>query len=106
MQRWVKRRDADARGCLEYVRFISASHGFDRDADALSERRLAQVRDERTDARMTIATKAGRRLNPHIASGYNRDNLTRFVERSLKNLDAEAHKEIIERSIKSLDNLN
>jgi aryl-alcohol dehydrogenase-like predicted oxidoreductase len=37
-----------------------------------------------------IATKAGRRLNPHTTAGYNRANLTAFVERSLKNLDVEA----------------
>jgi aryl-alcohol dehydrogenase-like predicted oxidoreductase len=31
-------------------------------------------------------TKAGRRLEPHVASGYNRENLTAFIDRSLKNL--------------------
>jgi aryl-alcohol dehydrogenase-like predicted oxidoreductase len=36
-----------------------------------------------------VATKAGRRLVPHIASGYNRKNLFAFVERSLKNLQTE-----------------
>jgi len=36
-----------------------------------------------------IATKAGRRLDPHTADGYNRANLTAFVERSLKNLDTD-----------------
>jgi aryl-alcohol dehydrogenase-like predicted oxidoreductase len=36
-----------------------------------------------------VATKAGRRLNPHTADGYNRQNLTAFIERSLKNLDIE-----------------
>jgi aryl-alcohol dehydrogenase-like predicted oxidoreductase len=33
-----------------------------------------------------VATKAGRRLDPHVSSGYNRKNLTSFVNRSLKNL--------------------
>jgi len=37
-----------------------------------------------------IATKAGRRLDPHTAAGYNRENLAAFVERSLKNLETEA----------------
>jgi aryl-alcohol dehydrogenase-like predicted oxidoreductase len=37
-----------------------------------------------------VATKAGRRLDPHAAGGYNRANLTAFVERSLKNLNTEA----------------
>jgi aryl-alcohol dehydrogenase-like predicted oxidoreductase len=57
--------------------------------DGRSERLLAQLRKERHDE-FYIATKAGRRLNPHVASGYNRQNLTAFVERSLKNLETEA----------------
>lgn len=36
-----------------------------------------------------VATKAGRRLDPHVASGYTRANLAGFVERSLQNLDVE-----------------
>ena len=57
--------------------------------DGRSERLLAQLRKERPEE-FHIATKAGRRLDPHIASGYNRKNLTAFVERSLKNLKTEA----------------
>jgi aryl-alcohol dehydrogenase-like predicted oxidoreductase len=57
--------------------------------DGRSERLLAQLRKERPEE-FHIATKAGRRLDPHIASGYNRQNLTAFVERSLKNLETEA----------------
>jgi aryl-alcohol dehydrogenase-like predicted oxidoreductase len=53
--------------------------------DGRSERLLAQLRRERNEP-IYIATKAGRRLDPHVASGYNRQNLTAFVERSLKNL--------------------
>jgi aryl-alcohol dehydrogenase-like predicted oxidoreductase len=56
--------------------------------DGLSERLVAQLRRERSET-IYITTKAGRRLNPHNAQGYNRDNLTAFVERSLKNLDTE-----------------
>jgi aryl-alcohol dehydrogenase-like predicted oxidoreductase len=37
-----------------------------------------------------VATKAGRRLSPHVADGYNRANLSAFVERSLRNLGVEA----------------
>jgi len=40
-------------------------------------------------SKFIIATKAGRRLDPHEASDYNKKNLTSFVERSLKNLDVE-----------------
>jgi len=57
--------------------------------DGRSERLLAQLRKERSEE-FHIATKAGRGLNPHVASGYNRQNLTSFVERSLTNLDTEA----------------
>lgn len=57
--------------------------------DGHSERLLKQLRSERTE-KIYIATKAGRRLNPHTAAGYNRENLTAFVERSLQNLGTEA----------------
>ncbi len=57
--------------------------------DGHSERLLAQLRRQHRET-IYIATKAGRRLDPHVAEGYNRVNLTAFVERSLKNLDTEA----------------
>jgi len=53
--------------------------------DGRSERLLAQLRSERSE-RFYVATKAGRRLDPHVAGGYNRENITAFVERSLRNL--------------------
>ncbi len=64
------------------VNFFDTADGY---GDGRSERLLGQLRRERSE-RIYIATKAGRRLRPHIASGYNRQNLTAFVERSLKNL--------------------
>jgi aryl-alcohol dehydrogenase-like predicted oxidoreductase len=57
--------------------------------DGRSEKLLAKLRQEHSE-KIIIATKAGRRLNPHNAQGYNRANLTAFVERSLKNLQTEA----------------
>jgi aryl-alcohol dehydrogenase-like predicted oxidoreductase len=57
--------------------------------DGHSERLLARLRQERKEP-FHVATKAGRRLDPHVASGYNRENLTAFVERSLRNLEVEA----------------
>jgi aryl-alcohol dehydrogenase-like predicted oxidoreductase len=57
--------------------------------DGHSERLLAQLKRERREE-IRIATKAGRRLDPHVAGGYNRENLTAFVERSLKNLETDA----------------
>jgi aryl-alcohol dehydrogenase-like predicted oxidoreductase len=56
--------------------------------DGRSERLLAQLRRERAEP-FYVATKAGRRLNPHVAGGYNRENITAFVERSLRNLDVD-----------------
>ncbi|KPL76530.1 aldo/keto reductase [Ornatilinea apprima] len=56
--------------------------------DGRSERLMARLRKERSEP-FHIITKAGRRLNPHVASGYNRQNLTAFVERSLKNLNTD-----------------
>jgi len=53
-----------------------------------SEQLLARFLKECRDP-IFIATKAGRRLNPQIASGYNLQNLTAFVENSLKNLNIE-----------------
>jgi aryl-alcohol dehydrogenase-like predicted oxidoreductase len=56
--------------------------------DGRSERLVAQLRREHK-GQIYITTKAGRRLNPHTADGYNRKNLSAFVERSLKNLDTD-----------------
>ena len=56
--------------------------------DGRSERLLARLRRERSEP-FHVATKAGRRLSPHTADGYNAANLTRFVERSLANLETD-----------------
>ena len=68
------------------VNFIDTADVY---GDGRSERLVAQLRRERRE-KIFIATKAGRRLNPHTADGYNRRNLTHFVERSLKNLKTDA----------------
>jgi len=53
--------------------------------DGRSERLLAQLKKERTD-HFYVATKAGRRLPQQTPEGYNRKNLTAWIERSLTNL--------------------
>ena len=68
------------------VNFIDTADVY---GDGRSERLVAKVLKERKE-KIYVATKAGRRLNPHVAAGYNRENLTAFVERSLKNLETEA----------------
>jgi aryl-alcohol dehydrogenase-like predicted oxidoreductase len=57
--------------------------------DGRSERLLAKLKKERREP-FYIATKAGRRLPKQTPEGYNRDNLTSWIERSLRNLEAEA----------------
>jgi aryl-alcohol dehydrogenase-like predicted oxidoreductase len=57
--------------------------------DGRSERLLARLKRDH-GGNLIIATKAGRRLNPHVAGGYNKANLTAFVDRSLRNLETDA----------------
>src|SRR6187402_807440 len=57
--------------------------------DGHSERLLARLRRERRDP-FWVATKIGRRSSPHTAASYNRENLTAYVERCLKNLEVSA----------------
>jgi aryl-alcohol dehydrogenase-like predicted oxidoreductase len=68
------------------VNFIDTADVY---GDGRSERLVAQLRKERKET-IYVATKAGRRLDPHVAAGYNRGNLTAFVERSLKNLNTDS----------------
>lgn len=57
--------------------------------DGRSERIIAKVLKQRGGDRPFVATKAGRRLSPHVSSGYNEANLVSFVERSLTNLQVD-----------------
>ena len=59
--------------------------------DGRSERLLAKLKKERKE-KFYIATKAGRRLPAQTPEGYNRKNLTALIERSLKNLNTDAHR--------------
>jgi aryl-alcohol dehydrogenase-like predicted oxidoreductase len=67
------------------VNFIDTADVY---GDGRSEGLVADLREQRAEA-IYVATKAGRRLDPHTADGYNRKNLTEFVERSLKKLRTE-----------------
>jgi len=68
------------------VNFIDTADVY---GDGHSERLIARLLKERSEE-IVVATKAGRRLDPHVARGYDRKNLTAFVERSLTNLDMDA----------------
>ena len=57
--------------------------------DGRSERLLAQLRRD-VRASFHVATKAGRRANPHQAGAYTLASLTGYVERSLRNLEVDA----------------
>jgi aryl-alcohol dehydrogenase-like predicted oxidoreductase len=68
------------------VNFVDTADVY---GDGHSERLIARALRDRSEE-IVVATKAGRRLDPHLASGYNRKELTAFVQRSLRNLEAEA----------------
>jgi aryl-alcohol dehydrogenase-like predicted oxidoreductase len=57
--------------------------------DGRSERLLAKLRKARKE-KFYIATKAGRRLPRQTPEGYSRENLTMWIERSLRNLETDA----------------
>ncbi|MDF9747236.1 aldo/keto reductase [Natrinema salsiterrestre] len=58
--------------------------------DGRSERHIGRVLDEReAHDDVFVATKAGRRLEPHEADGYDYDHLSTFVDRSRENLGEE-----------------
>ena len=57
--------------------------------DGRSEQILAKVMRERRPEGVHVITKAGRRLPEQTPEGYNRENLTAFVDRSLRNLGVE-----------------
>src|SRR5262245_30747915 len=57
--------------------------------DGHSERLLARLRREQKRS-FCVATKVGRRSNPHVAASYTRENLVPYVERCLKNLETES----------------
>ena len=68
------------------VNFVDTADVY---GDGRSERLVARLRKERNET-IYVATKAGRKLDPHLAQGYNRQNLTAFIEQSLKNLETDA----------------
>ena len=65
------------------VNFIDTADVY---GDGRSERLVAQVVRDHPGQRIYVATKAGRRLPKQVAEGYSRENLTAWVDRSLKNL--------------------
>ena len=88
---WGDVSEADARSALHAAldagtNFIDTADVY---GDGRSERIIAEVLKERGGARPFVATKAGRRLSPHVAEGYTKAALTSFIERSLTNLSTD-----------------
>ena len=68
------------------VNFFDTADGY---GNGRSEQLLAQLRKDRSGEQIYIATKIGRRSNPHTPESYNRENLTAYTERCLTNLETE-----------------
>ncbi|MEY4870767.1 MAG: hypothetical protein RLZZ563_97 [Pseudomonadota bacterium] len=85
---WGDVTEADARATLHSaldagMTFIDTADVY---GDGRSERIIRDVLRDRGGARPYVATKAGRRLSPHVAGGYTTANIEAFIDRSLTNL--------------------
>ena len=85
---WGDVAESDARDALfaaleAGTTFIDTADVY---GDGRSERIIREVLKEWRGTRPIVATKAGRRLSPHVADGYNRANLEAFIDRSRKEL--------------------
>jgi len=89
---WGEVDDAESMAALhkavdEGVNLIDTADVY---GDGRSEQLVARLKRERPGEAIFVATKAGRRLNPHTAEGYSYANLRTFVERSLQNLETDS----------------
>jgi aryl-alcohol dehydrogenase-like predicted oxidoreductase len=87
---WGSVDDKDSLAALDRaidlgVNFIDTADVY---GDGRSERLVAELRRRRKE-QIYVATKAGRRLPEQTVEGYNRENLTAWVERSLTNLQVD-----------------
>jgi aryl-alcohol dehydrogenase-like predicted oxidoreductase len=87
---WGDVRDEDSLAALHTaidngVNFFDTADVY---GDGHSEKLLAQLKKDRKEE-IIIATKAGRRLPEQTTAGYSRENLTAFIERSLRNLETD-----------------
>jgi len=88
---WGPVEDSDSMAALHKavdmgVNFFDTA---DKYGNGRSEQLIARLKKERSENIYT-ATKAGRKLNPHVADGYNKKNITAFIEESLKNLKTDS----------------
>jgi aryl-alcohol dehydrogenase-like predicted oxidoreductase len=88
---WGDVSEADGRAALGAaldagITFIDTADVY---GDGRSETIIREVLKTRSGPRPFVATKAGRRLDPHTADGYTKKNLESFIDRSLRNLGVE-----------------
>ena len=87
---WGQVSDEDSMAALHQA--VDAGVNFIDTADVYgngrSERLIARLRKERKEE-IVVATKAGRRLPRQTVEGYTRQNLTGWIEDSLKNLSTD-----------------
>ncbi len=89
---WGEVSEADGRAALNAaldagMTFIDTADVY---GDGRSEKIIAEVLKARGGKRPMVASKAGRRLNPHVAYGYTKANIEGFIDRSLKNLEVDS----------------
>lgn len=89
---WGEVSEADGRAALNAaldagMTFIDTADVY---GDGRSEKIIAEVLKARGGKRPMVASKAGRRLNPHVADGYAKANIEGFIDRSLKNLKVDS----------------
>ncbi len=89
---WGDVSEAEGRAALEAaldagVTFLDTADVY---GDGRSETIIRSVLGGRAGDRPMVATKAGRRLNPHNADGYTKANLEAFIDRSLGNLGVDS----------------
>ena len=89
---WGEVSEADGRAALNAaldagMTFIDTADVY---GDGRSEKIIAEVLKARGGNRPMVASKAGRRLNPHVADGYTKANIEAFIDRSLQNLEIDS----------------
>ncbi|MEM9475297.1 MAG: aldo/keto reductase [Pseudomonadota bacterium] len=88
---WGDVTEADAKATLQAtleagVTFLDTADVY---GDGRSERLIRDVLAEWDGDRPVVATKAGRRVDPHVSEGYTPEALEAFIDRSRENLGME-----------------
>ena len=88
---WGDVSEADGKRALHAaldagVTFVDTADVY---GDGRSEKIISAVLKERGGDKPFVATKAGRRLSPHVTEGYTGQNIEAFIDRSLSNLGVE-----------------